>query len=309
MTRPQSPFIALVASIVLGVCTPGEPFAQNQAPPPPDSQSRFERIGNQSGPSHNSVLAITQDREGFLWFGTADGLNRYDGYEFVVYRHDPRDSTSLSHNTVTALLEDTEGRFWVGTENGLNQFDRAAGHFSRTPISPVGYVPGVLALFEEAGALWAGLACGLVRYEPDTDHVEANDCWPERPDQYSFYRHSQGPDRVFWLGTDQRLTEQGLYRFRIERGEYEHVSLPEDWRPTQSVSVHVGHSGTVWVGGDHVVGRFDSTTQRLEGLPIRGSSRRAGPIRAACQLPQSIQSHDTDPIRSASHRRRAARHL
>src|SRR5690606_27826913 len=69
----------------------------------------FERIGGETGLSHNSVYALTQDRQGFLWVGTVDGLNRYDGYTFVVYRHDPADTASLSNSLIRSLLEDHTG--------------------------------------------------------------------------------------------------------------------------------------------------------------------------------------------------------
>ena len=94
-----------------------------------DRDVRFERVENEAGPSHNSINAITQDRQGFLWIGTDDGLNRYDGYDFVVYRHDPSDTTSVASNTILTVLEDHAGRLWVGSNGGLDRFDRTLGQF------------------------------------------------------------------------------------------------------------------------------------------------------------------------------------
>ncbi|HXG00155.1 MAG TPA: two-component regulator propeller domain-containing protein, partial [Bacteroidota bacterium] len=67
---------------------------------------RFDRIGLEQGLSQSTVSAIAQDTHGFMWFGTHDGLNRFDGYKITVFKHDPTDSNSLSHNTVWALMCD-----------------------------------------------------------------------------------------------------------------------------------------------------------------------------------------------------------
>ncbi len=92
---------------------------------------RFERISVEHGLSHAGVTAIVQDQSGFMWVGTQDGLNRYDGYEFIVYRHDPSDPKSLSDNEIRGIVEDEFGNLWVGTRAGLNRFNRGAGTFTR----------------------------------------------------------------------------------------------------------------------------------------------------------------------------------
>ena len=70
---------------------------------------KFEHISVEHGLSHSTVNCILQDSKGFMWFGTDDGLNRYDGYSFTVYRHNPDDPQSLSHNQVWSLFEDASG--------------------------------------------------------------------------------------------------------------------------------------------------------------------------------------------------------
>src|SRR6059036_3083495 len=88
-------------------------------------QKEFEHISIEQVLSQAHVNCIFQDNKGFMWFGTQDGLNRYDGYGFRVYRHNVYDSTSISDNYVTAIAEDAFGSVWIGTQKGLNKFDEA----------------------------------------------------------------------------------------------------------------------------------------------------------------------------------------
>src|SRR3990172_3384294 len=79
---------------------------------------RFERISVEAGLSQSTVNTIIQDKEGFIWFGTEDGLNRYDGYNFLVYKHNPENRTSISNNFIWSLCEDSDGNIWIGTDGG-----------------------------------------------------------------------------------------------------------------------------------------------------------------------------------------------
>jgi two-component system sensor histidine kinase ChiS len=91
---------------------------------------QLKTLSLQHGLSLNSVTAILQDRRGFLWIGSENGLNRYDGYEFKVYKHLPNDSNSLSHNEIVTILEGNDGFIWIGTEGGgLNRFDPRTDSF------------------------------------------------------------------------------------------------------------------------------------------------------------------------------------
>ena len=92
----------------------------------------YESISIAQGLSQGMVFATSQDKEGFIWVATKNGLNRYDGYSFKVFTNDPYNSNSLSSNTVTALFEDSKGRIWAGTENaGLNVYDKKSEQFYR----------------------------------------------------------------------------------------------------------------------------------------------------------------------------------
>lgn len=84
----------------------------------------FNRLTTNNGLSNNYVSSIIQDRFGFLWFGTDDGLNRFDGYEFKVYRNNPSDNNSISDNSIWTLSMDDSGKIWIGTKTGfVNCYD------------------------------------------------------------------------------------------------------------------------------------------------------------------------------------------
>lgn len=113
---------------------------------------RFVRLDRSQGLSNNTVEAVVEDRRGFMWFGTPDGLNRYDGYDFVVYRNVPGDPGSLSHNFVWALYEDRAGTLWVGTLAGLNRYERDIDSFTRFVVGEPDLVnDSIFALRETRG--------------------------------------------------------------------------------------------------------------------------------------------------------------
>ncbi|GGZ81777.1 hybrid sensor histidine kinase/response regulator transcription factor [Algibacter mikhailovii] len=92
---------------------------------------KLKHISLEQGLSQSSVLSILQDKNGFLWFGTRDGLNKYDGHNFKTYKHISNDSTSLSNNYIKALYEDDHGNMWIGTSNGLNLYVESEDNFQR----------------------------------------------------------------------------------------------------------------------------------------------------------------------------------
>ena len=98
---------------------------------------RFVILDTLRGLSQDSVYAIVQDAYGFIWIGTEEGLNRYDGYRFLPFRHDPNDPNSLSADNIRALFSDASGVLWIGTDKGgINRYDPATGRFTRFESDP-----------------------------------------------------------------------------------------------------------------------------------------------------------------------------
>jgi signal transduction histidine kinase/ligand-binding sensor domain-containing protein/DNA-binding response OmpR family regulator len=96
------------------------------------TQYHFQKLSSADGLSQSSIQAILQDRKGFLWFGSMDGLNRYDGYGFKVYRSDFNNPNTLSNNDIRSIFEDSRGRLWIGTSTGgINLLDRTTEKVTR----------------------------------------------------------------------------------------------------------------------------------------------------------------------------------
>jgi signal transduction histidine kinase/ligand-binding sensor domain-containing protein/DNA-binding response OmpR family regulator len=94
------------------------------------AQLRFERVGNQQGLSQSTVHKIFQDKRGFFWFATRDGLNKYDGYNFTVFRHNFNDPNTISSSNISTIAEDNEENLWVGmVDGGINKLDKHTGKF------------------------------------------------------------------------------------------------------------------------------------------------------------------------------------
>jgi len=125
-----------------------------------------------NGLSQNYVYDIIQDGQGFMWFGTKEGLNRYDGYSFRVFRTIPFDSTSLSDNTVRIVFEDAAGRMWIGTDkDGVQLFDRRTETFTHIPLklSDTSSVEAARIISIKPGSarrLWIGTNVGAFLYDP-----------------------------------------------------------------------------------------------------------------------------------------------
>lgn len=134
---------------------------------------KFTTISIEEGMSQSSAYSITQDDDGFLWIGTEDGLNRYDGYEFKIYKNNPQDPNSLSENWVISLLNDSKGNIWAGSSYGLNLYNKDKDNFTQflnDPNDPNSISNNwINSIFEDSdGTIWIGTEGGLNRYNKET---------------------------------------------------------------------------------------------------------------------------------------------
>lgn len=232
---------------------------------------QFERIGREQGLTASSVLSIMQDHQGFMWFGTTDGLFRFDGYGMTVYKHGPSDSTSLGNNYIWTLLEDADGTIWVGTSSGgLNRFVRENEQFIRyrhDPKNPNTISSDVvLSLCQDSnGALWADTFQGLNKIDPERREITRFEHNPEDSaslSPYWIFSVFEDDEGSLWLGT-----EGGLSRLDVQTGKFEHFvdyfRDPARMGVNRTTAAMIDPAGTVWMGSFEGLHRFDRITRRF----------------------------------------------
>jgi signal transduction histidine kinase/ligand-binding sensor domain-containing protein/DNA-binding NarL/FixJ family response regulator len=172
---------------------------------------QFEQISLEQGLSQSVINTILQDSMGFMWFGTQDGLNRYDGHDFKVYKNDPEDAGSLSSNFINAIFEDQAGVLWIGTNGGgLNRLDRESDqflHFSSDSDSKNSISSNFVNTIHEdsQGSLWVGTLGGLNRIDRESGtfihyfHDHENSQTISSDDVTTFFEDGDG---TMWIGTD-----------------------------------------------------------------------------------------------------------
>jgi len=214
---------------------------------------KFRHLSSKEGLSDDKVRAIIKDSHGFMWFGTWGGLNRYDGYQFRVYKKQRNNPNSLSNDIITAIHEDEDGKFWLGTIGGLNRFDPATEMFKRYVHNPqdsrsLSHDILVSITEDQNGILWIGTwGGGLIRFDPTTEHfssyVHDSQNASSISGDYVTAVH-QARDGSYWVMT----RSNGLNLFDPSTQTFKHFSLQEknEGSPWGQNIFHEDHSGTLW---------------------------------------------------------------
>ena len=190
---------------------------------------RFTHLATNDGLSHNNVYSILQDHKGFMWFGTIDGLNRFDGYRFTVYRNDPADTASLSNNHISAIKEDRQGNLWIATwGGGLNRWDRRRNTFvcyRNRPADDRSLSNNFISslLIDSDGNVWVATENGLNRLNPKTGQF--TQFWPDKANPAAINDNEatallEDTQHRIWVGTKRG----GLNRFDRRTQTFHHFS-------------------------------------------------------------------------------------
>ncbi|NUQ41932.1 MAG: sigma 54-interacting transcriptional regulator [Calditrichaceae bacterium] len=260
--RTLVPGMALLFNAALCSSLHGQPFPA----PAQQARPRFEHLSVAEGLPENTVNWIIQDRLGFLWMSTQNGLVKYDGYAFTTYMFEPHNPQSLSDRNPMEILEDHLGNIWVGTlRGGLNRFNRASEtftHYRHDKNDPASLSDdGALTLYEDkTGALWVGTAGGLNRFDRRSGTFTRYRHDPDNPRSLSNDRiYAIREDHLgnFWIGT-----HEGLNQFERRSGacvRYLHDPAdPASLSHNTVAFLYEDSSGILWVGSDGGgLSRFD----------------------------------------------------
>ncbi len=198
-----------------------------------ESLFQFHTLAKKDGLSSSVVFDIAQDRNGFIWFATEDGLQKYDGFNFVTYRYNRLNKNSISNNVVRTLLVDNSGALWVGTNNGLNLYSRKTNDFEIIADSPGGdhspEINQIRALHQsDDGIIWIGTSAGLSAIDPDTKQI-------------THYKHHkvraifEDNHKQLWIGT----LGNGLYLFNKVTHNFEPVPVVRDVSELEGTAAQV----------------------------------------------------------------------
>ena len=243
---------------------------------------RFTHLTTNDGLSQGYVAAILQDRRGFMWFATRDGLNRYDGNSFVVYKNNPNDPSSLSSDFLQDLTEDDHGDLWIATNAGVNKFDPTTERFTHYLPDPenadsIGGAAVRSVAQDSRGYLWFGTEdSGLDEFDPRTQ-------------TFTHYRNDSDGGfvgRITQVISDKRrniwfVGERGLFHLNPQTGQ---ITRPLATRNGFSAdSVYEDEAGNLWMlASAPIVGlvKYDPQRERLTRYPLD--------TRAVSVLPSTI---------------------
>jgi ligand-binding sensor domain-containing protein/signal transduction histidine kinase len=219
---------------------------------------RFNRITINQGLSLSSIYCIHQDSKGFMWFGTEDGLNKYDGKNFRIFRNIPGDTNSLSYKWTEIVYEDLSGMLWFGSKRGLTRFDPVNEIFcqyyadAKDPESLANDT--ITAVAEDTGNnLWIGTASGLNRIRTTTGAIERISVMENGINKIDSRINLLLPDNKgnLWIGS-----QSGLYYYDHETSLVSKIRLSENALDDFIIRALALNGEELWIGTDRGLGKL-----------------------------------------------------
>ncbi len=236
---------------------------------------RFSRVDLDQGLSHKSVYGIHQDRVGYMWFATQNGLNRYDGVRFKVYHQQPGNESSLSEDNINSMVEDDLGNLWIGSwGGGLNRFDprtETSVRFSHNPQDPTTLSSNYVQSLHQGrnGVLWVGtLDAGLNRLDLKTSEILRYLPNPKDPSAlnhprvWSVYEQDDG---MVWVATEQGLSLLDPNRGKFRPIEARNGSVDLNHLPVRALLP--SGENRLWLGTADGLHSLDLKTLELTSYP------------------------------------------
>ncbi|WP_353136211.1 two-component regulator propeller domain-containing protein [Pseudopedobacter sp.] len=264
-------------------------FAQNLNNIPEDF--KFQHFTSANGLSQRSVMAIIQDRKGYLWFGTRDGLNKFDGNKFIIYRHDLNDTNSLSNNNIHSIYEDSYGNLWIGTQIGLNKYNPKTDQFIRYKHSEKQsniadhIVRGIVQINREL--IWAATDNGIIEINIHTNaikriqkqHTNANSLSGNQ----SRYLLKTKEGNI-WICNTRYIdiynpTKKTFKRLDYPKKNSNNIHLND--LPT----LYVDQKNRIWLGYEQGLALYDTKTKGFVDFEFNGKKAISTAVRSICEDP------------------------
>lgn len=243
-------------------------FSQN-------NKYRLNNISTVNGLSQSSVITIHQDKIGQMWFGTRDGLNKYDGNKFTIFRNNPKDSTSISNNDILSIQEDKSGNLWIGTYNGLNCYNPITNTFKQyfhanNDKSLCNNT--IWDIKEIKNEIWIGTSSGLSIYNKTTKkftslfHSSRNRLSIPNNFVLSILEAKSG---AIWIGTAKGLCKlisrkNGIFSFQ-------HINFQENSEGLFVQKIKEDAAGNLWIGTKTSgIYKFEASSKKLISLLANG---------------------------------------
>jgi ligand-binding sensor domain-containing protein len=246
---------------------------------------KFENISIKDGLSQSSPNCILQDSRGILWIGTEDGLNKYDGYSFIVFKPEVNNPGSISNNRIKCLLETSDGNLWVGTNGGgLNIYDRQKDLF----IHFMGYDSGyfnseiINCLYEgSGGTIWAGTGNGLVKIHPSERKTQLFVHDPYNAGSISSnYVTCITPDKPgsLWIGTGNGLNLMNIRKQSFKT--YLNDTTDEFSITDNSISCFLKDmENSIWIGTSDGLNLYDHTGDNFKRITVSHQNNVNGSVK------------------------------
>jgi signal transduction histidine kinase/ligand-binding sensor domain-containing protein/DNA-binding response OmpR family regulator len=229
--------LILFLVLATGVCT-----AQAQS-----ANLHFINFSSTDGLSSNTINVIVKDRFGYMWFGSEDGLSKFDGTRFTVYNHNTADTSTIRSNNVMAIYEDRDGRLWIGTSKGLSEYDREHDVFRNINVTLGNSARSICA--DHSGNLWVGSHAGLFRYHPGSGtstFYSADDRGKTHLASNMIISILEDSQRRLWIGSTG-----GLHLYQPATDDFLPVNgdLPDSAIGDRSIkTLYEDRYGNLWVG-------------------------------------------------------------
>ena len=222
---------------------------------------QFQNFTQKHGLASNDVVCIHQDHLGFIWIGTENGLNRFDGKHFLTFRFDPEDPETLNDNWIWTLFEDSRYNLWIGTQRGLNRLNRKTGKIERIPLIKEGrpVIDIVKDLIEDpSGNLWITTATsGLFQVKPSDNksplkaiHFAYNETFTNTKESIRIYNLVTATSNELWISTSAGLDQLFISTGKITRYPFpDRVGLYDG--ETVIMPGILSDDGKIFIGSDN----------------------------------------------------------